>query len=204
MVDSKQDMKTEPYTYVINDQGAIAVISRQWLPKDIADKLCEKLQKEVKFNTYKIQIYGKTIDQPRRQYACGDPDNKFHHYSGTSIELNEWIPELKEIRDRLTKETGSKLNSCLINEYATGKQYIGYHSDREASGINDTVMIVSLGGPRDFCFKRKSDSSVIKLSLNSGDALIMTGKCQHLYQHTVPKRAYANYRISLSYRNLST
>src|SRR5580692_9065057 len=113
----QESKPSEPYTYVINDQGAQAILSRQWLPKEIADLLCDKLRKEVKFEIHQIQIYGKTIDQPRRQYACGDLDNKFHNYSGTSITLNEWIPELKEIRDRLTKETGAKLNSCLMNEY---------------------------------------------------------------------------------------
>lgn len=200
MSDSKSNIN-----YIINDSGAIAILCKQWISKQDADTLCDKLRNELKFETYPIEIYGKIVNQPRKQYAFGDINNdkKFHSYSGTSIGLHDWTPEIKQIRDRLSKETGIKLNSCLLNEYATGKQYIGYHSDREAAGINDVVIIVSLGGPRDFYFKRKSDKKVIKCVLDSGDSIAMAGKCQELYQHSLPKRtSHVNYRLSLSFRNL--
>ncbi|SNW62041.1 alkylated DNA repair [Orpheovirus IHUMI-LCC2] len=114
--------------------------------------------------------------------------------------LNKWITELGLCNG---KEYNGP-NSCLINEYRDGKAGIGYHSDREAVGPLGEVITISLGGPRDFCIKPlfKKDKP-IKVSLGSGDLVFMLGNTQQYYAHSIPYRAHANYRLSITYRYLN-
>lgn len=190
--------------YLINENCAICYVIRNWLDKVKADELYAKYIKEAKFEQYKIEMYGKIIPQPRFQLAVGDETVSNHRYSGTSIPIHPWLPEVKEIADRIMAETGTKINSCLLNYYVDGSHYIGYHSDRETKKeFNNIVITVSLGGTRRFYFQRKSDKKIIKTELHSGDLVIMKGRTQELYKHTIPKQAKAQARISLTYRYLT-
>lgn len=192
------------WEYIINGNDAYATICRNFMSKSTSDQLCDYFRRIIPFEQFTIKSFGRNIEQPRRQYSYGDPDVKAHVYSGLSVSTHTWIPEIKEIRDIISHQTGIKLNSCLVNEYATGSNYVSYHSDKEKRGFNNIVFILSLGGSRDFYFKRKVDGLLVKLVVNSGDALIMYGQCQELWQHSIPKRSHANYRISLSFRDLQS
>ena len=229
----------KPKEYVINEDGTIAYVEREWISKSDANQLMILLRQQVEFERHPIMMYGKSVMQPRKTFSCGNP-NLVHNYSGLSLELKPWclspeilnirdnllgplksldlinivstylfadippsVKKIKEIADRIQEEFKFDADSCLANEYKTGAQYIGYHGDRETRGAyNNLVVTVSLGGPRDFCFKRNSNGEVRKVLLNSGDLCIMAGRCQEDWKHSIPKRAKANYRISLTYRQL--
>jgi alkylated DNA repair dioxygenase AlkB len=138
----------------------------------------------------------------RRSYPCGEK-GLIHTYSNVSRPLNEWLNEPREICERINKEFAFSFNSCLLNEYRDGSEYIGYHSDREAVDTDHLVATVSLGGPRDFHFKAyNKEIPTLTTVLNSGDLVLMSGTTQKLYKHSIPKRAHGNYRISLTYRKL--
>lgn len=138
--------------------------------------------------------------------------------------LQEILIKINKIIDSPNKQ----LNACLLNEYKDGSNYLGFHSDREALGYNNYVAALSLGGSRDIVFKRKDsydlliyniikiyckkkkpcdiilgyieDTSKYKIQLNNGDLMFMFGTCQEIWQHSIPKRAHADYRISVTYR----
>lgn len=187
---------------LINEKSALAFVVRQWLPAQEATDLCKYLASNIPFEQAELQIYGKPILTPRQMYGMGD-DERVHTYSNTDFHLNSWIPEVEAIRNRIVKESGCHLNSCLMNEYKDGSQYIAYHSDREAMGFNNIVVTVSLGGSRDFYFKSKFDNrSTIATKLHNGDCCVMFGECQKLFTHSIPKRAHADYRIALTFREL--
>jgi len=156
---------------------------------------------------------GKTIKQPRRVFFCGKK-GLVHKYSGSSTKVEDWndFPLVKDISDSMIQDCGIKFNSCLLNEYATGREYIGYHGDKEANPKNlASVAALSLGGSRDFTYKkfklRKGDNldnlKPITRVLNCGDLIVMIGNVQYYYKHTIPKRAHADYRISLTLRYLT-
>ena len=217
--------------YLINNETAKSYIIRNWLPKGVANDLHAKLASTVQFQVDNIKLGGKSIPQPRRTYACGNSEITGHHYSGATVTMHPWIPEVKEIGDlavqllneeaktsNSTAETTTvAINACLLNQYRTGSEYLGWHSDRETRGDHNHIVItVSLGGSRRFYFKKKvapSESSakqpLIKTELHSGDLVIMMGKVQELYAHTVPKQMKDSNkkpvqpRISLTYRFLS-
>jgi alkylated DNA repair dioxygenase AlkB len=91
--------------------------------------------------------------------------------------------------------SNSFYNCCLVNWYQP-EHSIGLHSDDELE-MDSEVPILSLswGGPRRFLLRPKpkivesnqANSKVHELLLQSGDLVIMGGKCQEEFKHEVPK-----------------
>src|SRR5581483_10572715 len=106
------------------------------------------------------KIMGRSILQPRQIFATGETGLQYR-YSGLTLAVEPWIPEVKVIKDlievhlpALFARLGMQaekitFNSCLLNEYKDGSQYIGWHSDKESMGAGNAVVTVSLGGSRD-------------------------------------------------------
>ena len=113
------------------------------------------------------------------------------------------IPECLESLRRATEAvTGETFNFCLVNYYADGQDSISYHSDDERFlGKDPAIASFSLGDKRDFLMKPKpspSEASVttqngvsskpVKLSLASGDMVLMRKQTQANWLHSIPKR----------------
>lgn len=107
------------------------------------------------------------------------------------------IPECVDCIRRLTENaTGCKFNFALINYYASGNDSISYHSDDERFlGVDPEIASFSLGAQRDFLMRHKptpskhvSETQVLKLPLASGDMILMRGKTQSNWLHSIPKR----------------
>jgi alkylated DNA repair dioxygenase AlkB len=179
----------------------------QWIESEKSIKLGEKLKNSLSWEQHMIVLYGKPIDQPRLIYACGE-NGLVHSYSGLSLPVNDWNnPELKQIKKvaiKLTKQFNVPFNSCLLNYYRNGLNYISYHSDKETSKSYNQVVTISLGTSRDFAFKTKKEPfKRFVAHLNSGDLVYMYGKCQELYTHSLLKRTESiDWRISLTFRVL--
>jgi alkylated DNA repair dioxygenase AlkB len=188
--------------WLIKEDGAFVLIIRGWLNHKSATDLCEELKNKVKWEVGDAKP--SETKKARRIYSCVD-DGVVYKYNKNFLANNPWSSissEVVEIRDRIAKESGSKINSCLINEYADGNCSIGYHSDKEISKYSNLVITVSLGGDRDFYFKDKRNPQrpTIKTILHNGDCVLMFGECQNLFTHSIPKRAHSDYRISLTFR----
>lgn len=125
--------------------------------------------------------------------------------------MPQCLDELRKITEGTTGET---FNICLVNYYADGKDSISYHSDDERFlGPNPAIASFSLGAKRDFLMKHKplsssSSSNVeepkgLKLSLGSGDMILMRGTTQANWLHSIPKRAGGDAgkgRINITFR----
>lgn len=110
------------------------------------------------------------------------------------------IPECLDLLRRVTEAcTNTKYNFCLVNYYASGSDSISYHSDDEYFlGPNPAIASFTLGARRDFLMRHKpvkhkdgepgSDAQDIKLSLSSGDMVLMRGPTQSNWLHSIPKR----------------
>ncbi|KAL8657657.1 MAG: hypothetical protein Q9226_001701 [Calogaya cf. arnoldii] len=114
------------------------------------------------------------------------------------------IPQcLDELRKITEVFTVSSYNFCLVNYYANGADSISYHSDDERFlGSDPAIASFSLGAKRDFLMKHKpvppkendpvadsiNSAKPLKLSLASGDMILMRGETQANWLHSIPKR----------------
>ncbi|KAL6720750.1 hypothetical protein ACLMJK_002675 [Lecanora helva] len=113
------------------------------------------------------------------------------------------LPQPLDHLRRLTEIfTGATYNFCLVNYYASGADSISYHSDDERFlGPLPSIASFSLGATRDFCLKHKpippkdgepppeqNLKPPLKLPLGSGDMVLMRGRTQGSWLHSIPKR----------------
>lgn len=127
------------------------------------------------------------------------------------------IPQcLDELRRSTEAATDCKFNFCLVNYYASGADSISFHSDDERFlGPDPAIASFSLGARRDFLMKHKpptpnteaaaaSTAKPVKLPLGSGDMVLMRGKTQANWLHSIPKRTGKNQedggRINITFR----
>lgn len=128
------------------------------------------------------------------------------------------IPDCLALLQRRTEDaTGCKFNFCLVNYYASGTDSISYHSDDERFlGQDPAIASFSFGAQRDFLLKHKPQTSptdglpakTLKLPLGSGDMILMRGKTQSNWLHSIPKRTGKNVedggRINITFRKAIT
>lgn len=206
---------THPYELLLNEGGASSFVIRQWMKPSEANDLFAVLEREVKWEVRDISLWGNKYPTPRCTAAFGDPDTTSYNYSQVSFPIHPWRPDVKAVRDRIWYESHLYFDSCLLNYYRSGKDCVGYHSDREALGERNAVVTVSLGGTRRFYFQPKESKESqdpqqphkprisIKTALHSGDCTVMLDKCQELFKHTVPRQKEAQPRISLTFRGIN-
>ncbi len=203
-----KNKKNKSIKVVIDDKKRDCQIKiiKKWIPRDEADKLCDKYKQTIKFEQHEVSMYGKPIMQPRQIYACGN-DGLVHKYSGLELKVHPWIKEVKEHADMISKQFGFPTNACLLNEYKDGKQYVGWHADKELNKKYPHVYTLSLGSSRYFYIQDKKSKETIKIKLKSGDLVCMTGNTQKHYKHSIPKLEKCDnekigYRISETFRIL--
>jgi len=123
---------------------------------------------------------------------------------------------LDDLRVSTEAATNCNFNFCLVNYYASGSDSISYHSDDERFlGPEPAIASFSLGARRDFLMKHKpivpngnsplpQETKPIKLPLSSGDMILMRGKTQANWLHSIPKRTGKNAedggRINITFR----
>ncbi|POS78576.1 2OG-Fe(II)oxygenase superfamily protein [Diaporthe helianthi] len=127
------------------------------------------------------------------------------------------IPKcLDDLRRSAEAATGYQFNFCLVNYYSSGSDSISYHSDDERFlGPDPAIASFSFGARRDFLLKHKplapsdrkasgSEPKSLKLPLESGDMILMRGRTQSCWLHSIPKRTGKNVkdggRINITFR----
>ncbi|KAI0553755.1 DNA repair family protein [Xylaria curta] len=129
------------------------------------------------------------------------------------------IPHCLDALRRSTEAaTGCQFNFCLVNYYASGADSISFHSDDERFlGPLPAIASFSLGASRDFLMKHKPPKSEpgetksngppkppLKLPLATGDMVLMRGRTQANWLHSIPKRSGRNEwdggRINITFR----
>jgi alkylated DNA repair dioxygenase AlkB len=217
---------------VINDQPDLDLIYFQpYVPKSVEREVFEFLRSQLPFYRVEYKIKrGPTETQirtPRYTTVFGlDETSRFDEEGNvvdaetrTKIQRDPKylkypprpIPKcLDDLRRNTEAATGCKFNFCLVNYYASGADSISYHSDDERFlGPLPAIASFSLGSKRDFLLKHKPVENVefkppTKLPLASGDMILMRGKTQSNWLHSIPKRSGKNLddggRINITFR----
>lgn len=204
---------------LMNDQLDLDLVYYQpYIPPAVSPGLFEFLRQELPFYRVQYNIkrgpVETQINTPRYTTVFGvDETSKFDERgeivdakSGKRVEKGRYkcsprpLPQALDHLRKLTEgTTGEHYNFCLVNYYANGQDSISYHSDDERFlGTNPAIASFSLGAKRDFLMKHKpippgpeapAEPKSIKLALGSGDMVLMRGKTQSMWLHSIPKRA---------------
>lgn len=176
--------------------------------KKLYDYLSEKVVQR------QVSLFDKSFDNPRLSCVFSEskkvnegkdvsPLFSYEDYPTYSFEDNEIILSIKNKLNNFLKDINYKfeIDYMLAHIYRDGRDYIGYHSDREATFT--PVLSVSFGATRKFRLreKPKTKGCDYQYLLNSGDLFIMKPGCQKYYKHTVPKELkIKDWRINLTFR----
>ena len=199
-----------------NDQPDLDILYYQpYIPKDIERSLFGFLRSELFFYRVKYMIkrgpVETQINTPRFTTVFGlDETARFNddgiaaeESTGKPVSKDAYgrqprpIPQCLDLLRQLTENsTGCRFNFALVNYYASGNDSISYHSDDERFlGTDPAIASFTLGAKRDFLLRHKktpaahpSESKPTKLPLASGDMVLMRGKTQSCWEHSIPKR----------------
>ena len=162
-----------------------------------------ELGDQVRWGVPTIRMFGKEYLQPREVAWYGDPGCEYT-YSGSKMELLEWIPPVLELKAIAEEKAGVVFNSVLINRYRDGNDKVSWHSDDEPElGSQPTIASISLGATRRFKFRHLEDRTVVEAELTSGSLVVMSGLSQKCWEHEIPRQtAVKEPRINLTFRTV--
>ena len=153
-----------------------------------ADTLFVELESTMDWHRGRRLMYGTWYDEPRRS-------------AHTAAEGCAIPAAVEMIRSELTNHYQRGFEGLFCNFYESGRDSVAWHADRIGrTEIDPLVAIVSLGGPRTFAMRPQQGGPGLRLSLRSGDLLVMGGATQHHWEHSVPKTAAAAPRMSVTMR----
>ena len=172
----------------------------EFIPPEEATRLFDALQNELAWAEESIKLFGKKRLVPRLVCWYGD-NNISYRYSGVNHHAQPWTPSLLSLKQQLEATTKRKFNSVLGNLYRNEKDSMGWHADNEKElGETPFIASISLGAERIFKARHK-DGETVKLSLDNGSLLTMSGLFQQYWQHCVAKTSIPkSARINLTFR----
>jgi alkylated DNA repair dioxygenase AlkB len=156
---------------------------------------------QLQWQQNQIRMLGKTMPVPRLECIYGDKGCDYLYSNSVFLKPLCWTEALSTIRDRITALTGYNFRIVIGNQYRTGMDSIGWHSDNEESmGLNPAIASVSLGSVRKFQIKPRNGRTT-DFWLEHGSLLVMHPGCQSTHLHQVPKtNKVVGIRINLTFR----
>lgn len=182
------------------DAGSWVDVSRGWL--EGADDLYEHLLREVAWRSSSLFRYEVFVDE-RRLGASWSRGRPLPH------------PALGPITRWIQKRYGVLFDGFGMIQYRDGTDGQGFHRDTDMRWLEDTVIaVLTLGATRPWRLRphadRRSDDptkgATHELLPAAGDLLVMGGRCQADWQHSVPyvPSSPVGPRISLQWRAVRT
>ena len=160
-----------------------------------------------------FKIYDKSIPVPRMSAFLGSMDNLMYRYSSTQKVSVRWPDIVLNVKQKIEEALQQKFNVVLLNWYATGVNYIGWHADDTRDLVaNSKIASLSVGMTRTFKLRNKKykmapstelNNCHLDIELKSGDLLIMDIPLQKYWHHCVPKlppSALSSPRINFTFR----
>jgi alkylated DNA repair dioxygenase AlkB len=142
--------------------------------------------------------YEKWVDEPRL-------------YGSPRVDGQPAHAILPELQPAIERRYGVQLSGMAVAQYRDGSDSVAFHRDRDLRWLDDTLIaIVSLGQQRPWHLRPRANrfahdlpnlGATHDVSPASGDLLVMGGRCQADWEHSVPKvRRPVGPRISLQWR----
>ena len=173
--------------------GAWIDVRRGWVGG--ADSVFTSLVDDVAWRHESRRMYERVVDVPRL-VAFHDRISDVPH------------PIVTEAGRALTRHYAGVLpqgfSTAGLCLYRGGDDSVAWHGDyfvRQADAADTLVAIVSFGAPRALALRRRGGGRSIRVTMDSGDLLVMGGSCQRTWEHAVPKTSRpVGPRISVQFR----
>lgn len=113
-------------------------------------------------------------------------------------------PVVEQMRVAVSVAYDTDFDRVAVNLYRDGRDSVAWHGDRvRLTHQSPLVVTVSLGARRPFRVRPYGGGpTVLELTPGAGDLVVMGGRCQHDFQHVVPKvRRFVGARMSLTFRH---
>ena len=168
------------------DETSWIDVARGWLHG--ADTLLGELVAAVPWRQGRRRMYDRVLDDPRLSHWYRAEDPLPH-------------PILDLVRTALSRRYRLPLGALGLNYYRDGRDSVAFHRDRELRHLDETlVAILTLGAARPFLVRPKGGGTSRDVRPASGDLLVMGGRTQADWEHSVPKVRTAGPRVSVSLR----
>jgi alkylated DNA repair dioxygenase AlkB len=168
------------------DEHSWIDIAREWLLG--ADVVLQHLVDTVSWRQSRRKMYGEIVDEPRLSRWFGRDEPVPH-------------PVFGPVRSALEARYQVRMGSYGMNYYRNGRDSVAWHRDTEMRHLDRTlVAIVTLGASRPFLVRPFGGGPSVDVHPGSGDLLVLGGRCQAQWEHSVPKIAAAGPRVSAMLR----
>ena len=178
-----------------------AVLYPRFFNADFALEAFEELKTKTSWEQPEMIMFGKKYAQAGLSTWFTDSGISYQ-YSGIVREAHPMTSLLEKIGAMCTAHTGAQFNSALVNLYRDGQDSVSWHSDNEAvNGKEPTIASVSLGATRRFDLRHKETKEIVRVDLEDGSLLVMSGLSQQCWVHQIAKtKTLVGPRINLTYR----
>ena len=184
--------------------GSALLIPKFFEPKQTA-QLFQQIMDETPWEMPEMVMFGKKYSQAGLSTWFTDT-NVSYVYSGITRTPHAMTPVLQAVMDHCTVTSGADYNSVLVNLYRDGYDSVSWHSDNEEiNGSEPTIASVSLGATRRFDLRHKESGETVRVDLEDGSLLVMSGLSQHCWVHQIAKtKSKVGPRINLTFRRVVT
>jgi len=155
-----------------------------------AQWLLESLGATVPWRQHDRRLFDKTFPEPRLTA-------EYRTLAGVRNRT------LLECVRALSDHYGVTYDSLWLNLYRDGRDSTGWHRDRFSCRQPECIVpVLTLGGTRRFLIKPRTGGASMAFKPNSGDLVVMGGRSQEDWVHSVPKeRGVTGPRVSINFQS---
>lgn len=155
-----------------------------------AAELFANLLESIAWEQRERRMYEKWLLEPRLTAEIRDLGRARH-------------PLLREAAGALSSHYGVRYDSLWLNLYRDGRDSTAWHGDHISCHKPECIVpVLTLGATRRFLLKPCAGGKSLAFSPRAGDVLVMGGRCQRDWVHSVPKAPDAmGARISVSFQS---
>ena len=182
-----------------------ALLIPRFLSSAESTKYFAQLNEETPWEMPEIVMFGKKY--PQAGLSTWFTNTKVSYvYSGITRAPHAMTPLLNDVMNACALASGAEYNSVLVNLYRDGNDSVSWHSDNEEiNGSEPTIASVSLGETRRFDLRHKESGETVRVDLEDGSLLVMSGLSQHCWVHQIAKtKSKVGPRINLTFRRVIT
>jgi alkylated DNA repair dioxygenase AlkB len=149
-----------------------------------------------------IRVFGKDTQQPRNVGFFSNISHGYK-YSNQTMVAQQLTPSLSKLLDTVNKIFHANFNGILVNQYSSGADKIGEHSDDE-KGLDPNVGVVAIswGAVRNFRIRCRATKEIrANIPTHPYQILQMGGNFQKEFTHEIPaEKKIKEQRISFTFR----